>query len=67
MTDDESTAGTERFLRIREVAERTGTTRWFISNEIQRGHLRASRLGGGSRPMLRIRESDFEAWLEAGA
>jgi excisionase family DNA binding protein len=66
VTEDERTEETERLLRIREVAERTSTTRWFVSNEIQRGRLHSLRLGGGPRPLIRIKESDFLAWLEAG-
>lgn len=53
----------EKLMRVRAAAERADSTHYFIRSEIRAGRLRALRLGGGKRPMLRIRESDFEAWL----
>lgn len=51
-------------LTVLEVAAETGVSRRFIEMEIARGRLIAVRL---SARVVRIRRSDFESYLAAGA
>jgi excisionase family DNA binding protein len=48
-------------LTVQEVARRVGLTQCAIYRAIQRGELVAYKPGG----RLRIREADFEHWLES--
>jgi excisionase family DNA binding protein len=50
-----------RLLTPEDVARRTGLSRRAVYRAIERGDLQASRLCS----RLRIREADYEAWIEA--
>jgi excisionase family DNA binding protein len=49
-------------LTVNELAQRSKLGEKAVRNAIRRGELRASKLCG----RWRIRESDYEAWVEAG-
>src|SRR4051794_38830803 len=56
-----SAGGGRPVLTVKEVAQRVGLTQCAIYRAIQRGELPAYKPGG----RLRIREADFEHWLES--
>lgn len=54
-------------LSTRECAELLGVSRFFILEAIKAGELRAEaiRRKPGARPLYRVHEDDFVAWLKA--
>ena len=56
------TEGLRTFLTLNEAAYRLGCTRRFLETRIGDGELKVVRL---SRRLVRIRVSDFDAWIES--
>jgi excisionase family DNA binding protein len=51
------------FLTASQVAERLGLTRQTVYALVERGALRATRLGTGPKAHLRIRQADYDAFV----
>ena len=54
--------GTRRAMSAQEVADRTGLNKAQVYREIERGALRASRLGG----VIRVMPEAFDEWIVGG-
>ena len=54
--------GLRSFLTLNEAATQLGCTRRFLETRIGDGELKVVRL---SRRLVRIRVSDFDAWIES--
>ena len=54
--------GVRTFMTVAEAAGRLGCTRRFLELRIADGELKIVRL---SRRLVRIRVSDFDAWIES--
>jgi excisionase family DNA binding protein len=52
-------------LTVPEVARRLGLHRDTVYRKIDRGEIPAIRIGPDDVGPLRVREEEFEAWLEA--
>jgi len=53
----------EQLLTTREVASILRVSVRYVQRQVADGRLRALALETGSRPTLRFRESDVEAWV----
>lgn len=53
-----------KVYRVREIADIIGSQPRFINREIENGKLRAVKMGGGKRPLVRIKGQDANEWLE---
>lgn len=59
------TSTTDDILTVKDAAARASVAPTTIYEAVNSGALRASRPGGKARTRIRIRERDFEAWLNA--
>jgi excisionase family DNA binding protein len=48
-----------RLLKVSEAAERSGVSEWTIRAEIQRGNLRARRIGR----IVRVLDEELDRWM----
>jgi excisionase family DNA binding protein len=53
----------EKFLSTQEAADLVGLTRHTIARYCRSGRIRAVAINTGPRPIYRIRESDFRAFV----
>jgi excisionase family DNA binding protein len=56
---------TDKFLTTQEAADLLGLTRHTIARYCRSGRIKAVIINTGPRPIYRIRESDFSAFVRA--
>lgn len=56
-----------RYLTVKQVADMTQYSQWFIYEALNRGALNGTKSGPGFRAHWRIRPEDVDAWLEGNA
>ncbi|CCQ15929.1 putative uncharacterized protein [Rhodococcus sp. AW25M09] len=55
------------YLSISQVADELGLGTTTVRGYIAAGQLKASKLGGGKTSPIRVKRSDLEAFVDAGA
>lgn len=56
-----------RYLTVKQVADMTQYSPWFIYEALNRGVLKGTKSSEGFRAHWRIRPEDVDAWLERNA
>jgi excisionase family DNA binding protein len=56
----------EQLLTTAQVAEILQVTKLSVRNFVKWGHLPAIRIGKKGRPLIRIRKSDLEEYIQNG-